>query len=306
MCRVMMTTVMKTKHWGPMVATEPCDVINCASCGFMHQNPLPDARTVERSYGNDELYTQEHLSAWFLKERLEHKAHLHDAEYTYQTSLLNRTLSLLDIGSSVGHYVQWWKEHVGTEAWGIEPSMAAHKHAATDTDDLFRYLSTWEIYHKDMSYPLRKSINVRMSLVLEHVSDPLALLRQYAHYLGHEGALLITVPNETNPLQVRLQRRIGYAWWVDMHHINYFSRYGMRNLLKDAGLYIVHESATFPMEAFALLGRNYIGHSEIGTRCHQDRLRFEQVLGTRAYSLYHLLYKLFGVGRELLVTAKRA
>ena len=141
-----------------------------------------------------------------------------------------------------------------------------------------------------------------MALVLEHVVDPLeTVLIAKKNYIGSKGKLLVIVPNEFNPLQVRVQARVGGAWYVQQPHINYFSKVGINSLLQACGFRITYQGGTFPMELLYLMGHKYIGDDAVGQQCHQIRLNFERRMGWYAFRLYHLLYSRLGWGRETII-----
>jgi hypothetical protein len=158
---------------------------------------------------------------------------------------------------------------------------------------------------------------VRFSLVLEHVPDPAGFLSDHLAWPGLDAKkVLVVVPNEFNPLQRAVLRRdpLGTfrdvplgpvhhhrrAWFVDRRHLNYFDPPGLRACFEDAGLRVTYEGATFPMELFILAGADYRKNKSIGLAAHRLRLRFEKAMGSLAWRIYEMLYRRWGVGRELV------
>jgi len=45
--------------------------------------------------------------------------------------------------------------------------------------------------------------------------------------------------------------------------------------LKSLDYEIVLRITDFPMEFFLLMGEDYIGNDEVGSKCHQKRMKFE-------------------------------
>ena len=162
---------------------------------------------------------------------------------------------------------------------------------------------------------------VRMALLLEHLPDPRAFIieaRQKfcnfdAEMLPIRGSvskhalskIMLIVPNERNPLQKLVERSVGYSWYVQRPHINYFTKNSIKRLLHTCGFRTVFQTGTFPMELLYLRGYKYIGNDAIGQRCHQIRLDFERRYGKRAFDLYHLLYTVLGWGRETIIIGEK-
>ena len=115
--------------------------------------------------------------------------------------------------------------------------------------------------------------------------------------------LQIIVPNEFNPLQNKVRERVGYDWFVQKPHINYFDKNQIKMLLRRCGYSIVDECGTFPIELMYLMGYKYIGNDRVGKKIHKFRLDFEKKLGIAAYKWYRVMYKKLGWGRESIITA---
>lgn len=285
--------VFGDRHFGARIAeNDGLSVIWCDVCGFAHLFPLPDEKEVEAFYTEDKFYKD---ISWFEKEKREHEAGLWDAYYQYNVNLLPPGY-LIDLGCGLGWFGKFWEDNVGL-AWGIEPSYKALKWAYYNSTITFIHpdLDIWASYWG--SSEGKKSI--RACLLLEHLVNPKQYLLDLMPLI--DDKILIIVPNEFNPLQ----KRIGGDWFVCEHHINYFNSEGMRNLLKSVGLKVTHESATFPMEIFPLIGLDYRGNDKLGRKCHMARLKFEKLLGVRAFKLYERLYKWFDIGRELIFVAEK-
>lgn len=87
---------------------------------------------------------------------------------------------------------------------------------------------------------------VEMGFVLEHVDDPLSLVKKYSNFLRPGGTLFITVPNATS-----LHRQVGkHAGLMDdlyslsdsdmeLGHKRYFDLQILKQLVFDAGMKII-------------------------------------------------------------------
>jgi len=277
-------------HWGPVVAkNEGLKVIDCAFCGWAHLYPPPSEEEVKTFYEQDGPYSDD---SWFDKELEEHNDGLWDAYYQSQVDILSSDNTLIDWGCGAGFFPDWHYRHIGI-CFGIEPSPRARAYGCV---------------HSPLDPIILPDIFItngggrfsgRAALVLEHLVDPLGFLK-VMHSVVHDRAIVI-VPSEFSALQ----KKVGGNWWVHKHHINYFTPQSLRRILWEAGFKTTYETATFPMEIFLMLGLNYRENDELGNKCHEFRLKFEKRFGKTSFALYHLLYKKFGWGRELVFVAEK-
>ena len=84
--------------------------------------------------------------------------------------------------------------------------------------------------------------------VLEHLKNPLAVLRQLATSLKEDGAIIISLPNIAN-IYVRLSLLVGRFDYqergiLDRTHLRFFTRKTFCRFLQDAGLEAEELTAT--------------------------------------------------------------
>jgi hypothetical protein len=137
------------------------------------------------------------------------------------------------------------------------------------------------------------------------------MLRLFHKQLNPGGVVLISLPNDGNPLQ-EAARQAGDLppWWIaPPHHLNYFTVDAIVDLVSRSGFSPLSVQGSFPMEFFLLFGENYVGDGERGRECHAKRKAFE--LALRAAGMAALktrLYEQFaslGLGRTTQVLARR-
>ena len=276
------------KHRGPVLAERgELTVIDCEACRRAHLLPLS-----ERPVG--ELYGEHAPPDWFDKVRREHEEGWWRPAYDHQVCVLEDAWTLVDWGAGAGWFVQHWLDQYRGIGIGIEPSVVAR------ASGLVQHHLFPDIEEAKDRYALPyRSTAARASLVLEHVADPEVLLREMMKY--STARIMVVVPNEFSPLQ----RRVGSDWFVSRVHLNYFNPWSLRGLFERAGLKVVHEGATFPMELFILTGKDYRGDDALGRECHALRLKFERKLGRLAFLLYGLMYRAAGWGRELVFVGEK-
>lgn len=153
---------------------------------------------------------------------------------------------VLDVGSGAGANAREIRA-LAPEATllGIEPNAHAAALARAACNEVFEgTLERW----LDLESP-RRFDAVLLSDVIEHVADPLALLRRLGEAPGtRSAAWLVSVPNYAvwyNRLRT-LAGSFSYAWsgLYDRTHLRFFTRRSLRELLRRAGREIVAESST--------------------------------------------------------------
>ncbi|MCX7970261.1 MAG: class I SAM-dependent methyltransferase [Negativicutes bacterium] len=287
------------------VAEDGTRVIDCRQCGYAHVFPLPRPAELENFY-RQEFYQQE-KSDYIA--RVERDWHWWQTVYCERLALAEATLPatrrrLLDVGCGPGHFLSCGCAR-GWQGEGIEPSPVAVEYCRRQA------LAVRQGFFDDNSVAGRRYDLVHMSEVLEHVAEPSAVLRRAWCCLGEGGMVIVCVPNDFSPLQRAASARHRLApWWVSpRHHLNYFNRNSLERLINSSGFAVLKTVSTFPIDMFLLLGMNYIGDEEVGRRCHQMRIEFEQALDAAGLAEWRqrLYQQLAGLdmGREIVMYARK-
>ena len=296
------------EHSGPVWdQANGFDVIDCQQCEFAHAVPLPNQQELERIY-RSEYYT-EVKPQYFERatEDLEWWNAVYDEWYEgFEKLLPPCRRRILDVGSGPGFFLLRGKER-GWQTLGIEPSREAAAHAQSLglevlndflIDGTARQLGSFDVVH--------------MHEVLEHLPDPLAVLRIVHDLVNHNGLVSVVVPNDYNPLQAIVRRQRGQSpWWiVPPHHLNYFSGRSLARLVKKAQFSVLQRTSTFPLELFLIMGEDYIGNDQVGRAIHGKRKRLEltlrdEKLQSAKRRIYAMLARM-GIGREVVLVAQKA
>lgn len=282
---------------------EGVSIIECISCGFKHVNPIPSEEELAKFY-EKEFYskgkpnyfkeTKEDLSWWM-------------ATYNNYYTLLEKYTKgrkILDVGSGPGHFLVCGKKR-GWDVLGLEPSVDAWEYSKRRklavVNDFFSYESAKQYGPFDV---------IHASMVLEHVPNPATFIEDMKKLLKPNGIIAIFCPNDYNPLQEILQKKLKFKpWWVvPTHHLNYFDANSMGNLLSKTGFEVMESLSTFPMEFFLLSGKNYVKDSSLGRECHRERKEFEMNLYRENSILLNSIYRTLGtqrIGREFIIIARK-
>ena len=271
---------------GPVQAKrDGLTIIALEDCGFAHLFPRPPA--LDDFWDTDEHHAflaRERDEQWYW--RIDHEARLN------VFGLLGSRQRLLDYGCGAGHFVRFAYQR-GWYVYGYDPSPSVCNPGAfvfgipPDTEERF------------------DAINCR--LVLEHVFDPAATLRQLRDWLHPRGVLCIEVPRDFS----ELQRKAVIAgarpdYWVSSKHHNYFTSESLRRMLEQSGFLVEYETTTFPMEWFILMGLDYTRDDEAGRQCHEWRMNLESNLPMRDRALMLKQFAKQGWGRHIIIYARRS
>ena len=275
-------------------------VVHDEERGYALLEPLPDAGAVAAYYKDDKFYEDHSPPDWLEKEQREYEAGLWDSYFEYlcraifggRDDWVRRYVRLLDWGCGGGWFLRYWEKIPYGEGVGVDLSEQARVVAQGWSED---------VYDSGEGLPMGWYDVVSAQLVLEHVVKPVEFLRELGNYLAPGGRLLVTVPNDFN----LLQKRVNYYGFIQQVHVNYFTPATLRGVMEKAGFRIIHTGVTFPMELFLLLGVDYRDNDILGRRCHEFRLRLEKMLGWRVFGLYGMLLRKWGWGREIVCVGEK-
>jgi len=194
---------------------------SCGDCGFVFANPVPDPEAIARFYASlaDEEYSQEDEGR--------------GRNFTLVLRRLGRFVapgsSLLDVGAASGIFLNLARA-AGYAVSGIEPSAAL----VADAERLFGlklFQGAAEQFTAEETFGV-----VTVLDVLEHVTDPGAMLACLGRLLAPGGLLVIVTP-DINSAAARL---FGGRWWhYRVAHVNFFNRRSLDCLLAQHGFEVI-------------------------------------------------------------------
>ena len=205
-------------------STAPGRILRCRVCGFGFRETRFAAQQLA------ELYR--HMDAGMYQSEMEGRRRT-GARHLQIVERFARRGRLLDVGCASGVFLSLAAE-AGWEATGVEPSETLSQQAA---DALAGRGAIYGTILEEASLPPAHYDAVTLWDVLEHVPDPLAMLRQCSALLKPGGLLFLNVP-DLDSLQARL---LGRRWPLLLaEHLNYFNRPSLRRCAAAAGLEAVH------------------------------------------------------------------
>jgi len=216
---------------------------------------------------------------------------------------------LLDVGCGEGfvlrdfHQWGWTVEGIDFSRAGVDrmnPEMARFVHQGDVFDLLEERIASGATF--DLAW---------LGNVLEHVLDPLGLLRSLRRLLTEDGVLVVTVPNDGTPLQEDLLERgqIPDRFWVAIpDHMSYFNTDNLPAVAEAAGWNCVALHGGFPIDCYlAHSGSNYVVDRSRGPIAHKARLQLELLIGRHGPDAANALYEALagvGMGRDLAAYMK--
>lgn len=253
-------------------------IVRCMDCGFVFNDPreTPEALANIYSQVEDETYIQElpGKQANFIR-------NLKTIEKYKQSGML------LDVGCGHGHFLGM----ADANRWhriGVEPG--------SDAAETARSLYNLEVYNTtigDAPIPPASIDAISMLHVIEHVFDPLELVKQASSFLKPGGIVYIETPD----IGSTFARIMGRRWWYIMRfHSHYFSKHSLRFVCQKAGLEVLE--VMHPVKTWS------IGYLiwRLDTYFHQLSRLATPI--SRSLGLYNVLIN-FALGDQIGIVARR-
>jgi 2-polyprenyl-3-methyl-5-hydroxy-6-metoxy-1,4-benzoquinol methylase len=232
-------------------------LLRCGDCGFIYA----DAQEVDELV---QLYEQLEDSAY--EEGMENRALQMRWILGIAKKANPNAHTLLEIGSGIGLLVHEARK-IGFDATGIEPSRSLVAAAQ-------RILGV-ELLNGVFPHPAvagRRFDVVLLVDVIEHVSDPVGLMRSAGEALS-EGGVLVVVTPDVRSIAARL---LGHRWWhFRLAHVGYFSSTTMQKAAGRAGLEVFAKRRAvwfFPVEYVATRLERYLPVGWLNRRLRSSAL----------------------------------
>ncbi len=199
----------------------------CGRCGLVYQNPQPVFEDLRRRYGEGYFdYELENDRNFFSLMLLG----MRDVGFDKLPPGRFASPTFLDVGCATGMLVEHMRD-LGWQARGVEICEDSVRYGVERRGVDIALGTLEENRFDDASFSV-----VHFSHVIEHVPDPVGMLREVRRILTDDGMALITTPN-VNGLQARL---FGPRWRSAIaDHLTLFARRTLRRLLEQAGFRVL-------------------------------------------------------------------
>ncbi|MCA9556495.1 MAG: class I SAM-dependent methyltransferase, partial [Myxococcales bacterium] len=252
--------------------------------GFYEVHPKPTPEELEAHY-RDKYFAKGGATLTYAHEYTEEEVahrYMEAAEALHLAPEGGRTL--LDVGCGEGFFLDHFQRQ-GWEVRGVDytdEGLMNHFPGLRERlvlADFYGYLEAAAA--RGERYDL-----VTCNNVLEHVIEPVELVRLLKGVVTPQGVCRIVVPNDGSWLQHEVVRR-GYAeadfWLAPPEHLNYFTVESLGACLRSQGWEVVELLTQFPIDLFLLdPDSNYMRDRAKGRPCHFARVAFEVSLFQRS------------------------
>jgi SAM-dependent methyltransferase len=188
------------------------DLFLCGACGFRQASDLPDVLRFYQDMDDDAYEESREARGIQARVLLETVAQYRPAG------------RLLDVGAGSGILVAE-AARMGFEAEGIEPSGPLYTQAKQHG---------LKVHHGTLpSASIRGPYDIATVIdVIEHVPDPVGLLRQVRSTLADDGLAVVVTPDVSSVMA----RVLGRRWWhYRIAHIGYFNRQTLTLAFRESG-----------------------------------------------------------------------
>jgi 2-polyprenyl-3-methyl-5-hydroxy-6-metoxy-1,4-benzoquinol methylase len=211
---------------------------------------------------------------------------------------------LLDVGCGEGFVLKAFAAR-GWDVAGIDFSIAGVESMNPDIADRVGQGDIFDLLAKRIAAGETYDL-VWLGNVLEHVLDPLDLLRSLQGLIVPGGIMVVTVPNDGTAYHEDLLATgdIDRRFWIAIpDHMSYFTTDSLRATAEATGWDALSILGDFPVDLYlAHEGSNYVADKTRGPAAHRARLRLERLIGVAGPEAANRFYAALadvGLGRNL-------
>ncbi len=210
----------------PLFTKQGMGFVRCASCSFMYVNPQVDEAVLEEAYKQSRSN-----DIWFEILKTPDQQKYNVEKYGWFLDRIGEIAPpparLLDVGCSLGHFLAMARDR-GHETLGLELGEKAAAYARETYGLDVRETRVERLEEPDGSFGA-----VTLFGVLEHLSDPVGILKVLRRLVKPDGVLAMLVPNN-HSLVARMLH--GEAFGFDgRNHLGYYTKETLALALDTAG-----------------------------------------------------------------------
>ncbi len=281
--------------------------------GYVQAVPRPSQAELDSFYR--EIYFSENVTSTYQVEytpdELLQKRLRADCNVELISQHLDKAgnISFLEIGCGEGFLVASSVAR-GWDTLGVDYQLQPVEHFNPEVVPQVIETNPSQYLEEQISSGAKKDI-VAIQNVLEHVLDPVDLLKKISGLLTENGCLLVQVPNDFSALQLMARGQEVTNedhWFVPPQHLNYFNDDNIGNFVNSCGFEVVDAVSDFPIEMY-LWGNesNYTKDRDLGKFAHSARVNLDLFLARKGLEKYINFYRSafqVGLGRNMCLILK--
>jgi len=210
----------------------------------------------------------------------------------------------LDIGCGEGFALSYFRR-LGWTVTGLDYSAAGLNAMNPTCIDVLKVGDVSTLLEENL-YLQQRFEAIWLSNVLEHVPDPVKLLKQVKGLLQDNGLLVVTVPNDFSALQEFLlaNGKVESPYWITPpDHLVYFNKDSLIETATHVGYKVHTILGDFPIDWFLVHSQtNYVRNRALGREAHHARLDLEALIALHPVEVINRFYEAtanVGMGRDL-------
>tara|TARA_B100000886_G_C20396192_1_gene480473 strand:+ start:337 stop:1341 length:1005 start_codon:yes stop_codon:yes gene_type:complete len=258
------------------------ETIMCTGCGLIRSNPIPTKDELSK------FYKEKYRSIYKLtySPKIKHTIRYASGTIYHLNTILSfidypHNKKLLDIGSGSGELLYFAKK-AGFDVYGIEPNKG---YAEFCINKLF--LPVFNGTYEEADIKMSTYDVIFMNEVLEHMPDPMNVLRDIHSYLKDDGILIVNVPDieisKHSPI-----KRFHYA------HIYNYNHLCLKKIIEKNRYKILNKETN---TTSIIARKSKIEHNDIKYNFQKNYLRIKSNIFTNSnlkhYFSIHPYYKVF-------------
>jgi SAM-dependent methyltransferase len=215
------------------------DLVECPSCAVLYFDPMPTTEELAAFYSAS-YYN-------FERSREEGKG----MTWAKQLRRLKESGTFLDIGCATGFFINGIRNHSNWQVYGTDFGESAVAYAREHLGLDVRQGDIAEAGFEDGFFDY-----VHLNNVLEHVPDPVSLLRECRRLVKPDGVFYLSVPNGYNDSLdlIEFHRQENKPARSKSGHIFFFPAATLQRMLDEAGFEIVDKKTYSFKRGFRSIG----------------------------------------------------
>ena len=201
-------------------------IIRCLKCNHIQLFPIPTLID-EKKFYDENLQDKSINDIGSIKRARRKMMYDNIRRYQFIQKIISKKSRVLEIGSGHGFFLEIMKTN-GFDIIGYDISKEKRKYSKKITDVPVYDININEKIPADNKFDI-----VVLFHTLEHITEPITLLKNIKKLLKPKGKILIEVPN-SDDFHLKLNKFYKEFYW-ERAHIHYFNPKILKNVIRKSG-----------------------------------------------------------------------